>query len=38
MATNASGKSNYKVLHEKVDGDVAWVKFTTFYEEKPETF
>ncbi|SRX76309.1 DUF4878 domain-containing protein [Aequorivita antarctica] len=38
IATKNSGKSNFKVLQEKVDGDVAWVKFTTSYDEKPETF
>lgn len=38
MATDTSGKSNFKVLQEKVDGDIAWVEFTTSYEEKPETF
>ena len=30
--------SNFKVLQEKEDGEIAWVKFTTAYEEKPETF
>jgi len=38
MTANTSGKSNFKVLQEKVDGDIAWVQFTTSYEEKPETF
>ena len=38
MAANTSGKSNFKILQEKVDGDVAWVQFTTSYEEKSETF
>ncbi len=38
MTANTSGKSNLKVLQEKVDGDIAWVQFTTSYEEKPETF
>ncbi|MCB0747513.1 MAG: DUF4878 domain-containing protein [Ignavibacteriae bacterium] len=38
MTANTSGKSNFKVLQEKVDGDIAWVQFSTSYEEKPETF
>ena len=38
MTANTSGKFNFKVLQEKVDGDIAWVQFTTSYEEKPETF
>ncbi|WP_026451443.1 DUF4878 domain-containing protein [Aequorivita capsosiphonis] len=38
MTANTSGKSNFKVLQEKVDGDIAWVQFSTSYEKKPETF
>jgi len=38
IATGTYGKSDFKVLQEKVDGDIAWVQFTTSYEEKPETF
>ncbi len=38
IATGTYGKSNFKVLQEKVDGEIAWVQFTTSYEEKPETF
>lgn len=30
--------SKFKILNEMVDGDIAWVKFTTSYNEKPETF
>jgi len=30
--------SNFKVLEEVVNDDTAWVKFSTSYEEKPETF
>ena len=30
--------SNFKVLQETENGDIAWVKFTTAYEEQPETF
>ena len=30
--------SNFKVVQEMEDGDTAWVKFTTAYEEQPETF
>lgn len=37
-ANTSGGKSNFKVFQEKVDGEIAWVKFTPSYEEKPETF
>ena len=30
--------SNFKVVQEMEVGDIAWVKFTTAYEEQPETF
>lgn len=30
--------SNFKVVQETEEGDIAWVKFTTAYEEQPETF
>ena len=30
--------SNFNVLQETENGDIAWVKFTTAYEEQPETF
>lgn len=30
--------SNFKVLNESVEGDIAWVQFTSAYAEKPETF
>ncbi|MCM4160872.1 DUF4878 domain-containing protein [Antarcticibacterium flavum] len=30
--------SNFKVLQETENGNTAWVKFTTAYEEQPETF
>jgi hypothetical protein len=30
--------SNFTVLQETENGDIAWVKFTTAYEEQPETF
>ena len=32
------GASNFKILEEKSSGDTAWVKFTTNYDKKPETF
>ncbi|WP_417237358.1 hypothetical protein [Bizionia paragorgiae] len=38
MTASTSGKSNFKVLQEKVDRDIAWAQFSTSYEEKPETF
>jgi len=30
--------SDFKVLDETTEGDIAWVKFTTSYDAKPETF
>lgn len=30
--------SDFKVVNETMDGDIAWVKFTTSYDTKPETF
>lgn len=33
-----TGNSDFKVLEETVEGDTAWVKFTTTYDAKPETF
>ncbi|HSI68870.1 MAG TPA: hypothetical protein VK941_01450 [Gillisia sp.] len=33
-----SKNSNFKVLRETENGNIAWVKFTTVYEEQPETF
>ena len=38
MTADTADKSNFKVLQEKVNGDVAWVQFTTIYDKKPETF
>ena len=38
MTANESGASNFVVIDESVDGDTAWVKFTTSYEEKSEIF
>ena len=33
-----TGNSEFKVLDETTEGDTAWVKFTTSYDAKPETF
>ena len=33
-----SKESNFEVVDEMTDGDIAWVKFTTDYDTKPETF
>lgn len=38
VAHGTDSSSNFKLIEEIVDGDVAWVKFSTSYEEKPETF
>lgn len=34
----AVGASNFKVLQETIGGDIAWVQFSTSYEETPEIF
>ncbi len=31
-------KSNFNLIRDSINGNNAWVKFTTAYEEKPETF
>ena len=38
FAEDKSSDSNFKVVNETIEGDVAWVKFSTSYEEKPSTF
>jgi 4-alpha-glucanotransferase len=30
--------SEFNVLNEKIDSDVAWIKFTSSYSDEPETF
>ena len=38
MTSDSPDNSNFEVLEETTNGDTAWVKFKTSYEEKPETF
>jgi hypothetical protein len=38
ITSSDAGTSNFELLQETVDGNTAWVKFTTSYEDKPETF
>lgn len=38
MTKNENGASDFSVIEETIDGETAWVKFTTSYEEKPEAF
>ncbi|WP_445738487.1 hypothetical protein [Mariniflexile sp.] len=38
VAPGYDSPSNFKLIIETVDGDIAWVKFSTSSEEKPETF
>ena len=38
MTMNTSSSSNFKVLQERVDGDVAWVQFSTVYDEQSDIF
>jgi hypothetical protein len=38
MTASENGTSNFSVVQESVEGDTAWIKFTTSYEDKPETF
>lgn len=37
MLTNGEEKaSNFKLIRDSINGNIAWVKFTTDYEEKPQ--
>lgn len=38
FAEAKNSDSNFKVIDETSDGEVAWVKFTTSYEKKPSIF
>ena len=38
MTADESGASDFALIDETVDGNTAWVKFTTSYDERPETF
>ena len=38
FTASESENSNFKVVQETEEGDIAWVEFTTAYEEQPETF
>ena len=38
IGDDKTGNSEFKVLDETAEGDTAWVKFTTTYDAKPETF
>lgn len=38
MTFENSGTSDFKILNEKINEDIAWVQFSTSYEDKPETF
>ncbi|MDO7136036.1 hypothetical protein [Algibacter lectus] len=38
VAPGTTQVSNFKLIQESVNGNIAWVKFTSSYEDKPETF
>ena len=38
MTDGKSGKSNFSVVQDTVYGDTAWVKFSSSYADRPETF
>lgn len=38
VAPGTDDASNFKLIEESVNEDTAWVKFSTSYEDKPETF
>tara|TARA_R110002073_G_scaffold247619_4_gene410523 strand:- start:1761 stop:2084 length:324 start_codon:yes stop_codon:yes gene_type:complete len=38
MAPGTDEASNFKLIEESINGDTAWVRFSTSYAEKPETF
>ncbi|MFL1012572.1 hypothetical protein [Flavisericum labens] len=37
VPSKMEGASNFKVLDEAVNGDTAWVRFSTSYSDEPET-
>lgn len=38
IGNGKEGAADFKIIQEKTSGDIAWVKFTTNYDKKPETF
>ncbi|WP_418603569.1 hypothetical protein [Hwangdonia sp.] len=38
VAPGTDDASNFKLIKESVNGNTAWVKFSTSFEDKPETF
>ncbi len=38
FSKNKNSDSNFKVLEESMDGDIAWVKYTTSYDKTPGIF
>lgn len=38
MTNGKNGDSNFQVVQDTVYGDTAWVKFTSAYADRPETF
>ena len=38
VAPGTNDTSDFKLIKESVNGETAWVKFSTSYEDKPETF
>lgn len=38
VAPGTDDASNFKLIKESVNGETAWVKFSTSYEDNPETF
>ncbi|MDN3664070.1 hypothetical protein ACFFU1_11525 [Algibacter miyuki] len=38
VAPGTTQASNFKLIQESVNGDTAWVKFSTSYEDQPEIF
>lgn len=38
LSSGTKKASNFKVLNKKLDGDIAWIEFTSSYSKNPETF
>lgn len=38
ITSTYSGETNFRVIQDTIYDDMAWVKFTTSHEQKPETF
>lgn len=38
FAENKNSQANFEVINDTIDGDVAWVRYSTSFDEKPGVF